>query len=93
MKFAGILGSWSVPAFVLVCLSPVSFRCLKMSCEKEGCRLFSRVCCDWTKGKWFHTKRGEIQLEYEEEVVYSKGGEALEQVAPRGGGCPILGDA
>jgi len=25
-------------------------------------------------------------------VFYSTGGEALEQVAQRGGGCPILGD-
>ena len=34
----------------------------------------------------------EIQIGYKEGVFYNKGVEALEQVAPRGGGCPILGD-
>ena len=29
---------------------------------------------------------------HNEEVFYSKGGEALEQVAQRDGGCPITGD-
>jgi len=42
------------------------------------------------KGKWFHIKVGEISSRYKEEVFYYKGGEALAQVAQRGGGCPIL---
>ena len=29
---------------------------------------------------------------HEEEVFYNQGGEALEQVAQRGGGCLVLGD-
>ena len=42
------------------------------------------------KGKWFQTKRGEIQTEYKEDVFYDKGSEAL---APqRGGGCPTPKD-
>ena len=43
-------------------------------------------------GKWFQTRKGEIQIGYEEEFFYSKGGEALEYVAQISGGCPILGD-
>ena len=35
----------------------------------------------------------EIQTRYKEEVFYSKGSEALAQVAQRGGGCPIPGDS
>ena len=37
-------------------------------------------------------KRGEIQVGCKENVFYNKGGEALAQVAQRGGGCPIPGD-
>jgi len=32
------------------------------------------------------------KIGYKESVFYSKGDEALEQIAQRGGGCPILGD-
>ena len=37
-------------------------------------------------------KREEIQTGYKEKVFYCKYGEALEQVAQRGGGCPISED-
>ena len=37
-------------------------------------------------------KRGEIQIGYKEKVFNSEGGEALKQVAQRGGGCRIPGD-
>ena len=40
----------------------------------------------------FQIKRGEIQIGQKEKSFYSKGGEALAQVAQRGGGCPIPGD-
>ena len=46
--------------------------------------------CD--KGKWFQTKRGEILVGHKEKVICSKGGEALDQVAQSGRGCPVLGD-
>ena len=36
-------------------------------------------------------KREKIQTGYKEEVFYSKGGEALAQVAQRGARCPIPG--
>ena len=35
---------------------------------------------------------GKIQTGYKEEDFYSKGGEALAQVAQRGAGCPVLED-
>ena len=37
--------------------------------------------------------KGKIYTGYKEEVLCNKGGEALEQVAQRGGGSPILGDS
>ena len=43
-------------------------------------------------GKLIQTRRGEIWTGYKEDVFYSKGCEALTQVAQRGGGCPIPGD-
>jgi len=39
---------------------------------------------------WYYA--GDVQTEYKEEVFYSKGGEALDQVSQGGGGCPIPGD-
>ena len=44
-------------------------------------RLFSRVYCERTRRNGFKLK---------EAVFYSKGSEALEQVAQRGGGAPSL---
>ena len=38
------------------------------------------------------TATGEIQTGYKEKVFYDQGGEALAQVAQRGGGCPVPGD-
>lgn len=43
-------------------------------------------------GKLIQTKRGEIWTGYKEDVFYSKGCEALTQVAQRGGGLPIPAD-
>ena len=42
--------------------------------------------------QWFQSKRGEIQIGCEEEIFYNNVGEALAQIAQRGGGCPIPGD-
>jgi len=53
--------------------------------------LFCRVCCDKTRGKWFQIERGETGW-IEKKVVYDTGCEVLDQVAKRGGGCPVLGD-
>ena len=44
------------------------------------------------KGNWLQAQRGQIQVRYKEKVSYSEGGEALEWVVQRCGGCPIPGD-
>ena len=46
---------------------------------------------DCTRGNDFKLKEGRNRLK--EKVFYSKRGEALAQVAQRGGRCPIPGDA
>ena len=38
----------------------VAFQYLKGNYKKEGDRLFSRVCCDRTKGNGFKLKRGDF---------------------------------
>ena len=70
----------------------MSFQYLKGSYRKEGNRLFSRICCDRTKGNGFQLKQERFRLDMGKRFFYSKDVEALEQVAQSGGGCPILGD-
>ena len=41
----------------------VALQYLKGSCKKEGDRLFSRVCCDSTRGKGFKLKEGRFRLD------------------------------
>ena len=69
----------------------VAFQHLKGGCKKEGDRLFSRVCCDRTMGNGFTLQEGRFRLDINKGFFYSKGGEALAQVAQRGGGCPVPG--
>jgi len=44
------------------------------------------------EGKWFQTKRGEIETEFKKKAFYDQSSEAPEQVAQRYGGCPVPGD-
>jgi len=39
-----------------------AFHCLKRGCKKEGYRLFSRACCEKTKGNGFKLKEGRFRL-------------------------------
>ena len=57
-----------------------AFQYLKRSYRKEGDRLFSRVCCDRTRGNGFKCREGRFRLEIGEKS-FMVGGEALEQVA------------
>ena len=51
----------------------------------------SRVCCDRTRGGDFRLKEGRFGLDVRKNF-YIRGGEALAQVAWRGGGAPIPGE-
>jgi len=54
-----------------------AFQCLKGAYEEDRDRLFSRACCNRTKGNGFKL-RGRIQTRYKEEFFYTEGGETLE---------------
>ena len=40
-----------------------AFQYLKRGCKKEGDRLFSRVCCDRTRGNGFNLKEERFRLD------------------------------
>ncbi|GAB0193696.1 hypothetical protein GRJ2_001834900 [Grus japonensis] len=64
-----------------------AFQYLKGADKKTGEGLFTRACSDRTRGNGFKLKEGRFRLD----ILYDEGGEALEQVAQRGCGCPIPG--
>ena len=41
----------------------MAFQYLRGGCKKEGDRLFSRVCCDRTRGNGFKLKEGRFRSE------------------------------
>lgn len=53
--------------------------------KREG--VFSRLCCDKASGNGFILKEEIFRLNIRKKFYCDKGGEALEQVAPGGGGC------
>lgn len=63
-------------------LPETTFQHLNGGYEKEGDRVFSRVCCDRTTGNDFKLKEGRFRLDIKEKLFYSEGGEA------HGTGCP-----
>jgi len=67
-----------------------AFQYLKGSCKKDGDRLFSRACCDRTRGNGFKLQEGRYRLDIKKEILCYEGGEALAQVAQRSCGCPSL---
>ena len=67
-----------------------AFQYSKGAYKKDGDRLFSKACCDRTKGNGFKLKEGRFR--YKEDIFYNEGGKTLEEVAQRGGRCPIPGN-
>ncbi|KAK4812030.1 hypothetical protein QYF61_025021 [Mycteria americana] len=65
------------------------FQYLKGAYKKDGDKLFSRACCNRTRGNSFKLKEGRFRLD-KEEIFYD--GETLEQVAQRCSGGPIPGN-
>jgi len=64
---------------------------LKGGCKKEEDRLYSGVCHDRTRGNGFKLKEGRFRPNTRKKLFYNKGGEALAQVARRGGGWDAQG--
>ena len=67
----------------------MTFWFLKGAYKKDGDRLFSRACCDRTRGNGFKLKEGRFRLDIRKKfftmrvVKYWSG-------SPRGGRCPCL---
>ena len=70
-----------------------TFHYLMWGCKKEGDRLFRRVHCGRTRGNDFKLKEGRFRLDTRKMFFYKKEGEALAQVAQRGGGFPAPADS
>ena len=63
----------------------MAFQYLKGPYRKDGDRLFSRACCDRTRGNGFKLKEGRFALDTRKKFFCNKDGETLAQVAQRRG--------
>jgi len=70
----------------------VTFQYLKSIYRKGGDRLFTRVCCDRTRGNGFKFKEGKFRLDITKKIFYSEDGKALEEAVQGCSGCPVAGD-
>jgi len=69
----------------------VAFQYLKGVYKQEGERQFMRVDSARTTGNGFKLRQGRLKLDVRRKFFHTEGGEALEQVAQGGCGCPIPG--
>jgi len=68
-----------------------AFQQLNGTDRKDEDNLFNRARCKRTSSNGFKLREGRFKLD-KEEIFYYEGGETLEQVAQRGGRCPISGN-
>jgi len=68
----------------------VAFQYLKGACKQEGEWLFTWVDSDRKRGNGFKLRQGRFRLDIRREF-FTQSGDALEQVAQGGCGCPIPG--
>ena len=68
-----------------------AFQYLKGVYKQEGEQLFTRGYSDRTRGNSFKLGQGRFRLDIRRKFFHTEGGDALEQVAQGGCGCPIPG--
>ena len=68
-----------------------TFPYFKGAYKQEGERLFTRVHSDRTRGNVFKLRQGTFGLDIRRKFFHTEGGDALEQVAQGGCGCPVTG--
>jgi len=69
-----------------------AFQYLKGAYKKCRDNLFSRACCNRTRGNGFKLREPRFRRRIRKTFFCVEGGETLEQVAQRGGRCPIAGN-
>ena len=69
----------------------MAFQYLKRAYKQGGEQLFTRVDSDGTRGNSFKLRQGRFSFDIRRKFFHKEGGDALEQVAQGGCGCPIPG--
>ena len=69
-----------------------AFQYIKQGYEKEGDRLFTRVCCHTSRRNGFKLKEERFRLDIRKKIFHDKSSEEQEQVAQRCDGYSIPGN-